>query len=147
IASTNNVQVSGGTLTFSAGAANDSSNYMNNLTLSGGTVSGNPFRVGNTSNGLITVGGSAGLANPAEILLVNDVDLTGVRTLTFNVADAVAGAAADLTISGVIRDLGQNGTSPLRRGTQLIKAGAGTLALTNANTYTGTTNVNVGVVD
>jgi fibronectin-binding autotransporter adhesin len=147
IASTNNVQINGGTLNFTAGTAADSLNYMNNLTLNGGTVMGNPFRVGNASNGTILVTGAAASTISAGIYLVNNVDVTGVRTLTVNVADTVAGAATDLTISGVIRDLGQNGTSPNLRGTQFLKIGNGTLALPTANTYTGKTTVSGGVLD
>jgi fibronectin-binding autotransporter adhesin len=147
IGSANNVQILGGTLNLTSGAANDSVNYMNNLTLNGGTVMGNPFRVGNSSNGTFLVTGSTASTISASLLLVNDVDVTGVRTLTVNVADTVAGAATDLTMSGIIRDLGQNGTGPLRQGTQFIKIGNGTLALTTANTYTGITTVSAGVLD
>ncbi len=147
IGSANNIVLNGGTLNFTAGTAVDSVNYMNNLTLNGGTVMGNPFRIGNSSNGTFLVTGTAASTISAGIYLVNDIDLTGTRTWTVNVADTVAGAATDLTISGTIRDLGQNGTGPLRRGISLSKIGNGTLALPAANTYTGTTTVTAGFVD
>ena len=46
------------------------------------------------------------------------------------------------TFSGVIRDGGENGGT----GGSLTKIGSGTLVLTGANTYTGSTNVNPGVL-
>ena len=46
------------------------------------------------------------------------------------------------TFSGVIQDGGQNGGT----GGSLTKIGSGTLILSGANTYTGDTNVNRGVL-
>ncbi len=64
------------------------------------------------------------------------LSLLGNRT--FTVGDSSA-AAADLTISAII----QNGDGTAR---QLIKAGAGTMVLSGANTYTGGTNIQVGTL-
>ncbi len=58
------------------------------------------------------------------------------RTIT------VSRAAGVLTLSGAISD-GTHETDPAN---SLIKAGTGTLALAGANTYTGTTTVNGGVL-
>ncbi len=142
LASTNNVVVNGGTVNFTAGTATDASNFLNNLTLNGGTVTGNPFRVGDSSNGTFLITGSAASTISAGIYLVNNAT---PRTLNINVADTVVGN--DLTITGVIRDLGQNGTSPSLPGTAINKLGAGTLSLPTANTYTGTTTLTAGVID
>src|SRR4029453_1087628 len=46
------------------------------------------------------------------------------------------------TFSGVIQDGGQNGGT----GGSLTKIGSGTFVLTGANTYTGDTNINGGVL-
>ena len=142
IASTNNLVVNGGTVNITDGTAVDGVNYINNLTLNGGTVTGNPFRVGNSSDGLFLVTGSAASTIAAGIYLVNNAT---PRTLTINAADAVVGN--DLTITGVIRDLGQNGTGPSLPGTLINKLGNGTLALPTANTYTGATTVTAGIID
>lgn len=144
VSSNNLVTVSGGTVNISAGTIVDGVNYINRLNLNGGLVSGNPFRVGNTSNGVFNIGGTTPSTISATMFLTNDVDITGVRTLTINVADVAAGA--DLSITAPIRDLGQNGTSPFRRGTDLIKNGAGTLVLSGASTYTGDTLINAGTL-
>ena len=62
---------------------------------------------------------------------------TGNVTLGTNLTAAVS--ANTLTIGGAIGDGGA--------GHSLIKAGAGTLVLTGANTYTGNTTINGGTLD
>src|SRR6266487_11884 len=61
----------------------------------------------------------------------------GRRTLTVGSNDL------STTFSGVIQDGGQNGGT----GGSLTKIGTGTLILSGANTYTGSTNVNRGVLE
>jgi fibronectin-binding autotransporter adhesin len=63
---------------------------------------------------------------------VNPIDL-GTIARTVNVANG--SAAVDAVLSGVLSDAGA-----------LVKEGAGTLALTAANTYGGTTTVNAGTL-
>lgn len=71
----------------------------------------------------------------AETEFQNNIDLLGAnRTI-----DVAAGTGGDFaTLSGVIRT--STGTAGL------IKTGAGTLKLSNVNTYNGTTAVNVGTL-
>src|SRR4029077_3073991 len=57
----------------------------------------------------------------------------------FNVASGTTPSGVDLLISGTVA----NGLF----GTAMIKDGAGTMALSGANTYTGTTTVNAGVLN
>ena len=64
-------------------------------------------------------------------------------TTTFDVADATGDAAADLTVSAPL--LNQTGSQTSAAG-NLVKAGAGTLTLAGANTYTGNTTVNAGTL-
>ncbi|MCG7509059.1 autotransporter domain-containing protein [Mesorhizobium retamae] len=62
--------------------------------------------------------------------------LLGSKTLT------LGGLGGDQTISGIVQDGGAGGGT----GGSLIKTGAGTLALTGTNTYTGTTTINAGTL-
>lgn len=67
----------------------------------------------------------------SQITLQNAVDLnSAARTIAVNANTAV--------LSGVVSDAGSGGS--------IIKIGAGTLTLNNANTYAGTTAVNRGTV-
>ncbi|MGC4004774.1 MAG: autotransporter-associated beta strand repeat-containing protein [Pirellulales bacterium] len=137
------IVLNGGTLNFTSGTATDGVNYANVVTLNNGaTVTGNPFRGGNLTNPTYTVTGDATSTIAARMYLTNNADLTGVRVATFNVADGAS--TVDLLVSGVVSDLGQNGTSPNLRGSTVVKSGAGTASFTNANTYLGQTQINAG---
>ena len=131
--------INGGVLNFSSG---DDTNFINNLTLNdGATVSASTgsdgFRAGYWRDATITVGGSSASTISSKLLLA---DNGGVRKVTFNVADVTSSADADLTMSGVISDL--SGFA----GADLVKTGAGTLALTAQNTHTGETIINNGTL-
>jgi fibronectin-binding autotransporter adhesin len=142
----------GGGTTVSAGtlATNNNAGFgTGNITLAGGTIAstsansiansialtGNSGITGLTTSGTITqTGGNYTLALSGATLgnvALSDND-TG-RTLTTNVA------AGTSTIGGVISNGGTSAGS-------LTKDGFGTLTLSGANTYTGTTTINAGTL-
>lgn len=91
-------------------------------------LSGDLTFVGNTNTNTVTI------AAPTGTGLQGVMALNGTRT--FNIGDG--GASVDLTVN-----------APLINGTAaggLIKSGAGTLALSGANTYSGNTVVNAGAL-
>lgn len=92
--------------------------------MTGGTLS--------AGSGTLTVTGSVTTnAYNKTATISGNLNLNG-GTCTFTVADGTI--ASDLTLSAVV----SNGA--------LIKAGAGTLALSGTNTYTGATTVNAGTL-
>ena len=112
-----------GTLTIGGGALDNTSGSA--ITLANNnpqTWSSDLTFVGSNSLNLGTGAVSLGSGNGSAV--------TGARTVTVN--------ASTLTVGGVI----SNSTTT----TGLIKAGAGTLDLTAANTYSGTTTVNGGTL-
>jgi fibronectin-binding autotransporter adhesin len=112
-------------------------NHINTITMTGGSivqrsgitvVDGLDMKVYSAVNPSITTNASATQAN-ISLRISN----SSAGPLTANVADGAA--ATDLSISAVIA------------GSQsVIKAGAGTLNLTGANTYAGGTTVNQGTL-
>ena len=135
---TRQVTLNGGTLSLTAGSTTDSLNYVNNLTMNdGASVTGNSLRMGYYAQGLVTVGGTAASTFDTGIVLAN----SGSSTVTFDVADATGSSDADLTVSGVIRDLGSAYDDA-----PIIKNGSGTLVFSGSNTYTGQTTVNAGTL-
>ncbi len=134
---TSTYNVNAGTLAFTKTTGDVTLSYVNAINLTDGTITGpGAFRTGFFANPNITAAGDAGSTIASNFNLVNDVDVSGVRVLTLNVANGAADN--DLTISGIISDLGTH------RGEKISKTGNGKLTLTRANTYTGQTTVSAG---
>jgi fibronectin-binding autotransporter adhesin len=128
------VTVFGGTLDV-----NTRTDTIGALNLGGG-ASGSTAQVLIDNAGVLTLGGNitydaANNPNGATISGVGTGSLAlGGATRTFTVGNSTA-ATNDLTISAIIT--GAN---------NIIKDGAGQLALSGSNTYTGTTTINAGTV-
>jgi autotransporter-associated beta strand protein len=107
---------------------NDNDDAIQSLTFTGGTVS--------TGTGTLTLGAGGVSTNAAATTaqITGHLDL-GAGTPTFTVAQGTVPGGVDLSIPAVVSDGG------------LIKAGAGLLALSGANSYAGGTTVNDGVIN
>ena len=133
------VLANGGTASGIGASGNAASNLLINrgsLQYTGATVS---------TDRLFTVGTSGGT-----------LDASGTGTLTFANTGAVAFTAPGVrtfTLAGTNTGnntlallLGDDGDTAVAHATNLSKTGAGTWVLTNANTYSGTTSVTLGVL-
>jgi autotransporter-associated beta strand protein len=122
---------SGGTFTQSGGTlsiSSDSDPGGGTLNINGGTLqaSGGPHILGND----LKVGGDFALGGTNNFTLSGAVDLGGpTRTITLT-------NSGDTNLSGII----SNG------GLSIDNTGAGSLTLSGANTYTGTTTLNSGTL-
>jgi autotransporter-associated beta strand protein len=130
------VNVNGGTLNNNVGGNNS---YLASWTLTGGTMS-------STGGGAYHIIGGSGtittLASANQSTISADVEIRSANTiLSIDVAKGTA--ATDLVIAGVIKN-DQYVTGGSNNG--ISKTGAGTLTLSGANTYTGNTAVNSGVL-
>jgi len=120
-------------------------NNLFNLTLNGGELranggSGSGWGAYELS-GTVTVGGTNAslITANTSVNSSNSVLLSRAGTTTFNVANATADAAPDLLVGARLTDANGNVAN-------LLKTGAGTMLLSNNNTYTGTTTVSGGTL-
>jgi fibronectin-binding autotransporter adhesin len=131
----------------------DTFNTLWNLRMGGGTLLADGGVNGNAQAfqlaGSLTVTNTSGNTTPSLITLLssgnnglNTINLggRGDTAFTMNINDVTGDAAADLVINTVLQRSGPAGAIPL------VKEGAGTLALTAANTYDGGTRINAGTV-
>lgn len=134
------ITIDGGTLNIITAGSSESMNYINNLTLmNGATVKGKMPRIGYLSNPSITVSGTNACSIPSGL---NLVQRDGNKyTMTFNIADVTDDSAADLIISGVIKDFGDG-----YRDMPIVKTGGGTLSFSGANTHSGVITINQGAL-
>ena len=124
--------VSAGTLRISNAAALGATGVGSETTVASGAT----LRVegGITTAEAITLNGS-GAGGAGALTGTGTSTVTGAITLGTDTPTVGVAAGVDtLTLSGIVG------------GTSLTKVGAGTLSLTNANTYSGATNVNEGVL-
>jgi len=135
----------GGTL-----ASNNSFNSLVNLNMGGGTLLANGGLNANAPAfyllGTVGVGGSTASQFVAGTGSFNAIAIgsnLGPGSTTFDVRDATGSSAADLTVAVPLQDVV---TAAGRLPSGLVKAGAGTLALTAANTYTGGTTLTRGTI-
>ena len=140
----------GGTLTLSA--VNTFGGAGAKFTLTAGTLNiDNSTALGNSTNTFVIDGGTIDNSTAAAITTANyaqtwggDFAFTGTRNLnlgtgavSMSASRQVTANANALTVGGVISGAGFG----------LTKAGAGTLILGGANTYSGTTLVNAGTLE
>ncbi|MGA2230751.1 MAG: autotransporter-associated beta strand repeat-containing protein [Tepidisphaeraceae bacterium] len=117
----------------------NANSYSGGTTIQSGTLQvGNSLALGNASAPLNVTGGELDLHGNNTTV----GSLTGTGTITDLTATAVNftyNSALSSTFAGVIQ-------SP-SGSINLIKSGTGTLTLTGANTYTGTTSINQGAIE
>src|SRR6266487_2520397 len=108
----------------------------------GGQIFFNEKSTGGTSRVELFGNGSLDIsAHAAPGVTIGSIEGDGIALLGANNL-TVGSNNLSTTFSGVIQDGGQNGGV----GGSLTKIGSGTLVLSGANTYTGSTNVNRGVL-
>ncbi len=102
----------------------------------------------NVNNGLIGIGANGALGGAGNLIFINGEGPSGITAYAagLTIANEIRAAnqftidtnGFDLTYSGLIRNFNTAGS--------VTKAGAGTLILTGAKTYTGATAVNAGTL-
>jgi autotransporter-associated beta strand protein len=119
---------------------NGTLNLNNGNAIGSGALNINGGALGNTSGGAQTLATNNAVNVNASFAENGPGDLNlGTGAFTLNAANpTITVAAGTLTVGGIIG----NGTS----GTGFTKAGAGSMLLPVANTYTGATNINAGKI-
>jgi autotransporter-associated beta strand protein len=119
---------------------NGASNALNQLTLEGGHVTG---RYLTTYNPLLAITGGITTLASGQTALIEELNL-GMSANAFAFAIADGAAAVDLQVDAIVQNY--VGFTQTNVDTSFAKTGAGTLLLTNANTYQGVTAVDQGVL-
>lgn len=149
------VVLTGSTMAVNTNGTAAWNNTVGNIVLDGSQIllgAGHATRGTIALSGVLSVIGTSpstissvpGKANSA-VALGSHVAIDRDEGATINVANVTGDSAADLIISSVVRNPGDNFSSPTNP-PALTKIGAGTLRLEATNTYAGKTVINVGTV-
>jgi autotransporter-associated beta strand protein len=141
-----------GTITINAGGtvinSNNSVNRIGNINLNGGTLTATfneanygSYFIGqaNSVDPTVTVAGSTA----STINATNNGNIRMWSNVNFNVSDVTGNANTDLLVSAA---LGNQTADQGSAAASLTKQGAGTMVLSAANNYTGTTTISAGTL-
>ncbi|MGX4802422.1 autotransporter outer membrane beta-barrel domain-containing protein [Bradyrhizobium guangdongense] len=132
-----------GAVVFGGGSTADAATIITSAgagTGFSGAATGGTARFITSANGLVDISGLASAGMTAGSIEGAGNYFLGAKELT------VGGNNLSTTVSGVISDGRFDGDPAGGVGGSLVKVGAGTLTLSGANTYTGATTVNGGVL-
>ncbi len=142
--SVNSIDINQGTLAFSSNAGNGGT-AASTINMTGGTISGNGggntfnWFYGNTYTPILT--SSASSVDSVISANLNIRLNSPTNSITFNVAQGTTPDGVDLRVSGNVTAAS---TGDNQGG--IIKTGAGTMLLSGANTYDGSTTIDAGTL-